>query len=228
MGTLEGISEIVGRAGATGVMGEDLVFSTASRCFWRIDAAEWAEITSPDNWHAFLDGLVCLGAAGADGLGPALVTPPDYDGFIHAQRHFVGGLPDSAVPVESLYAPRDQLVGIDSAPGQGFWMQQPALYMRDLITRLGMAVPEQFRDCPDHLALELDVAASLVACGAKAQADDFIIHRLAWLPKWRSRVAAIAPEGATTPPDLAFHAALGDALINIVASRGNQAAGGDT
>ena len=188
---------------------ESIAFSIASRCFWRIDEDEWTQISDPVSWKTFIKMLTLMGADADAPYMVALANPPSYEQFIHAQRHFVGGLPDSAVPVESLYVTPDQMIVHDADDGEGFWLQQPAAYMRDLVGRLGMEVPPEFSDCPDHLALELDMASMLLASDALEQAADFIPTRLEWLGRYRAKIALLAPQ------DLTFHAALVDALIDI-------------
>ena len=239
-------------------MGDDLVFSVASRCFWHIGEDEWADIADKDIWAQFVEALVRMGARRGAPYMRQLATPPRWEAFRVAQRRFVGGLPSSAVPVESLYATPDQMIVRDPSGKRAYWLQQPALYMRQLIERLGMEVPREFHDCPDHLALELDMASTLLASGASDQAADFIAARLGWLARYRARIAEIAgtsqpterpgasrhadggglggpsarsagqtgapdadseaADAPSAPPDLLFHAALVDALIDVASS----------
>lgn len=224
-------------------MADDLAFSVASRCFWHIGEAEWAEFTDPDAWRQFTVALTRMGADLQAPYMQALATPPSWKQFRIAQRRFVGGLPSSAVPVESLYATPDQMIVRDPLGQRAYWLQQPAIYMRQLVERLGMEVPPEFCDCPDHLALELDMASVLLASGARDQAADFIPTRLGWLRRYRTKIAKLAGTARPTdwpaaprrdgggtaddgadvpdaPPDLAFHAALVDALADVAAAWG--------
>lgn len=196
--------------------------SVASRCFGHINQAEWEELTDPGTWSAFLGALERMGAGSRTACMAVLAQPPDWEGYRQAARHFVGGLPDAAVPVESLYATPDQMILRDPDGRRAFWLQQPALYMRDLIQRLGMDVPPEFRDCPDHLALELDLASLLASSDATEQTADFVANRLQWLDRYRAKMASLAPAGESAPRDLVFHAALVEALSAAVAPWGRQ------
>lgn len=179
-------------------MADDLAFSIASRCFWHIGQDEWADIAASDVWAQFVAALARMGARSQAPYMHRLATPPTWEEFHIAQRRFVGGLPSSAVPVESLYATPDQMIVRDPSGKRAYWLQQPALYMRQLIERLGMEVPHEFQDCPDHLALELDMASTLLALGANDQAADFIADRLGWLARYRARLVEIADTARPT------------------------------
>lgn len=80
--------------------------------------------------------------------------------------------------------------------------------MKDLVERMGMDVPPQFAACPDHLALELDLAAVLLRSGARDAARQFLSERLAWLTAYRMRLLTL---GA----DAGFYIGLVDVLVGI-------------
>ena len=140
----------------------------------------------------------CLPLAGLLSAGEvkALFAPPTYDEKrAFAARHFTGGLPDSAVPVESLYATWSN--GALPSPFSrcaGMYQGDSARYMKDLVERMGMDVPPQFAACPDHLALELDLAAVLLRSGARDAARQFLSERLAWLTAYRMRLLTLGAE----------------------------------
>lgn len=211
---------------STAPMAIDLALSVASRCFWRIDEEEWGSIADTPTWAAFLAALVELGAAPDGRYMAVLQTPPPYTTqHAAAYRRFTGGLPGSAVPVESLYSLPEQRIDPNPNDSTACWLQQPAIYMRDLIGQLGIALPPEFSDCPDHLSLELDLASLLFASNAAEQARSFLAERLAWLPRYRAKIAQLAVPGTSNnpeeaaPEDLAFHAALVDALVDIAAQQ---------
>ena len=109
------------------MMDDAAVFSVLSKCFGSVEKDEWKQMTRSAAWAEFMDGvrrllqddtrfgkqaslIECmhvrvpmqefLSANEVD----ELFCPPLFDekqGF--AARHFTGGLPQSAIPVESLY-----------------------------------------------------------------------------------------------------------------------------
>ena len=106
-----------------------------------------------------------------------------------AARHFTGGLPQSAIPVESLYTDWNPdnvnpLIGKQ----KGLYLGASARYMRALIEQLGLEVPAEYADCPDHLALELDLVAVLLRSGMDAEARQFVAERFDWLTDYRLKL----------------------------------------
>lgn len=104
------------------------VFSILSKCFAPVDKAEWENLSAREAWAEFLDGArFILQNGGSLGLDKspadyrrgnhaplqdflsecevcALFCPPTYEEKRQfAARHFTGGLPESALPIESLY-----------------------------------------------------------------------------------------------------------------------------
>lgn len=82
-----------------------------------------------------------------------LFCPPLFDekqGF--AARHFTGGLPQSAIPVESLYTDWNTPDNVNPLIGKqkGLYLGASARYIRTLIEQLGLEVPAEYADCPDH------------------------------------------------------------------------------
>ena len=106
---------------------DSLVFATLSACFGPVDEGTWAETTAPAAWSEFLTAarrlLQEVRPLSADSSPiehahaatpfseyltetevKALYAPPSFEEKRQfAARHFTGGLPASAVPVESLY-----------------------------------------------------------------------------------------------------------------------------
>ncbi len=198
-------------------MGNPAVFSVAAQCFAGMDEAGYAELTAPEVWEGFVEGLgASVEACASDGRSDAcwidaLKTPPsfaDYDGF--CRRHFTGGLPGSALPVESQYRP-------DAARGAGYGAE-PARYMEELIERMGLSLPPAYRAWPDHLALELDMLAVLQRSGCESEARSFLSERFGWLADYRRRLARL------DDPAAPFFVALVDALVGIVGGEAAKAA----
>ena len=215
------------------MMESDEMLAVLSACFAPVERDEWVQLTTRPVWSDFLDA-VRRALQDGDALGgpaspisrarrrcplqeflsagevKALFAPPTYDEKrAFAARHFTGGLPDSAVPVESLYATWSN--GALPSPFSrcaGMYQGDSARYMKDLVERMGMDVPPQFAACPDHLALELDLAAVLLRSGAHDAARRFLAERLAWLTAYRMRLLTL---GA----DAGFYIGLVDVLVGI-------------
>lgn len=195
-------------------MGTVSVFSIASKCFAPLPKDEYDEMCAPAVWGAFIDDL-------CDAVAPrslyevlserevaALKNPPSYeehDAF--CRRHFTGGLAASAVPVESIYRTRRE----SSEDGKGSYRSDSALYMEDLVRRLGLSLPPEIAAYPDHLALELDMLAVLLRSGCADEARSFLSERFDWLVDYRQQLLRLEDSQA------AFYIALVDVLIGAMA-----------
>lgn len=243
MRAMGGFEPCDGKRRANAAMIDDAaVFSILSKCFVAGDEAEWAELTAPDAWAEFLDGVRLILQNGrilgddasvfermrakraplqdflAQDEVDALFCPPSYEGkcrFI--ARHFTGGLPESAMPVESLYASWDALdVSPCSCSGDGKhggrYLGKSAQYMRALVERMGMTVPKQYSDMPDHLALELDAVAVMLRSGMANEARMFLAERFFWLADYRKRLLRVGERAR-------FYVCLVDVIIGFCAEQ---------
>lgn len=176
-----------------------------SWCFAPVSREEWEVATSANAWSELLEFLAgeTKPSARRNAALERLAIPPSYEEKTRfASRHFTGGLPDSALPVESLYS-RPEAGSFDQA-----YFRESALYMRDLAKSLGLEVPAAFAACPDHLSLELDMAAFLHAANPE-DARDFVAHRFAWLPSYAARLKSINA-------DASFYVAVIEMLTCVV------------
>lgn len=214
-------------------MGDEEMLSVVSKCFAPVDEGEWAEIVSAPLWSEFLDAARrrlqdeqrlgdplsfrtkmrsrCplqdfLSAGEVD----ALFRPPSFEEKrSFAARHFTGGLATSALPVESLYC-RDakRVVGGTVLSRESAYMGNSALYMRETIERMGLSVPPEFVACPDHLSLELDLAAVLLRSGMAQEANAFFVERFEWLGRFRMRLIDLGDQAS-------FYVGLVDVLVGM-------------
>lgn len=229
------------------MMEDAAVLSVLSKCFAPVEEGEWQRIASDAMWPGFLDGIRRLLQDDRD-LGRqvspmgsvhqrcplqeflsaeevnALFRPPTHEEKrSFAARHFTGGLPQSAVPVESLYATWSKEPGAHSPfpQAEGLYLSDAARYMRQLIESMGMEVPEEFSSCPDHLSIELDLAAVMLRSGLRKEAQRFLVERLQWLTAYRMRLLQLADDDAT------FYIGLVDVLMGVCAQQAEcMAAGG--
>lgn len=178
-------------------------FMVLSRCFAPVPSEDWDEIVSAE-WPAFIEGLEAdlPDSPHAHDIVAALATPPtSEEKRTFAARHFTGGLPASAMPIESLYTRKMP----DDLPE---YYQEPALYMKDLIRSVGLAVPEGFATYPDHITLELEMLALLLESN-EGSARDFAMTRFSWLPEFGGKLKAFGAEAS-------FYAAAVDAVLALI------------
>ncbi len=220
------------------MMDDAAVFSVLSKCFGSVEKDEWKQMTRSAAWAEFMDGVrrllqddtrfgkqatpiermhvrapmqEFLSANEVD----ELFCPPLFDeklGF--AARHFTGGLPQSAIPVESLYTDWNTPDNVNPLIGKqkGLYLGASARYMRALIEQLGLEVPAEYADCPDHLALELDLVAVLLRSGMDAEARQFVAERFDWLTDYRLKLLKL-------DDDARFYISLVDVILGICAEQ---------
>ena len=212
-------------------MEDQAVFSMMAQCFGPVEQGDWEALTASALWDDFLGAVRELlqaerplgqAPSGAPSLASrrplqeflseqelcSLFTPPSFEEARRfAARHFTGGLPASAMPVESLYRPWS-LDGSVALPTEGGrYGGQSARYVAELCERLGLEVPPAFAAYPDHLALELDLLAVLLRSGMAPEARTFLMERFAWLTDYRRRLLELG--------DASFHIALVDVILGI-------------
>lgn len=213
------------------------VFVVLSRCFAPVDQHEWNDLVSPEHWEVFLtsarsllqrqEALSC-DVAPLSRIGRpvpfeeflvqdevrALYAPPSASELSSfAARHFTGGLPSSAVPVESLYvAWSNRSQGSLLGNLQGHYCSDAAVRMRDLMATYGLDEKSMIAPYPDHLAVELDFAAFLLKTGNGEDAREFISERFSWLSSYRARMVKLGDEAL-------FHLAIIDLVLGIRAQQ---------
>lgn len=186
--------------------------------FMEADENAWYDYCSNVAWNDVLesfDSLLTRVDAQLDAESrDALAELPSYEQHVSfAAKHFTGGLPQSALPVESLYVGKD--AAIDDPIDGPCYLQQTAYYMRELATRFCVSIPEKLAAMPDHLAVELAIGARLLDTVESdssdnrsvsiADARDYLSTRFAWLDKYRSHLKEI-------PAIPAFYPALAGAV----------------
>lgn len=213
------------------------LFSVMSKCFAPVDDADWTEITRFAVWSSFLEGSR-RALQGEDALAPAecrpgrcpledflsageveaLFAPPTpEEKSAFAARRFTGGLPGSALPVESLYSSWSRDEGTVFGRQKGLYMGESAQYMRDLLGRMGFEVPAEYAACPDHLALELDLLSVMLRSGMVEQARQFLSERFEWLTAYRMRLLDVGEEAR-------FWVGIVDVLMGLAAQQASGSA----
>lgn len=191
------------------------VLGIVAKCFAPCERDEWDELTECAPWAAFIEGCrtqiqknyskhAQLSEFMTRCEVDALHNPPAYAcRQTFAARHFTGGLPESAMPVESLYR---QPSAECANPAYG---GPSARYMADLVSSMGFKMPDVFAPYPDHLALEADVAAILYR-GGSSEADSFVAERFTWLTAYRMKLIDL------TDDDVWFYVGLVDVLMGML------------
>ncbi len=193
-------------------------YSVISRCFGGASEAEWTAMTECRSWAGFLEA--CRVATGCGSLSEclaaraveALHNPPSYQEYrTFCAQHFTGGLPQSAMPVESLYRDDSNLAcSIPfSAHASGAYGGESARYMGDMIVSMGLTLPDAFRAYPDHLSLETDMVAVMLRSGMVQQAGQFAQERFGWLTHYRLKLLSL-PNGSC------FFVALVDVVLSAI------------
>lgn len=219
-------------------MDDATVLRTLALGFMPDTSEAWERVQAPGHWTPFIDGLrrivgdsrplgseiipynnrpkTPLQEVLAEAELQALFAPPGPCAMKEfAQRHFVGGLPCSAVPVESLYVPWAPQGSPSLIHGKGHYQSTSSLIMRDLLAGLGLEPPAALASYPDHLSIQLEVLAYLAEQRLCREADDFLQKRFGWLSEYRGRLVALGKEGR-------FHLALVDAVLAIRAQRARE------
>lgn len=143
----------------------------------------------------------------SDGEASALFAPPSFAELrSFAARHFTGGLPTSAMPVESLYVEWTSRPSMPFSGMKGLYSSDVAAYMKDMARIVGFDIDESLASYPDHLSVELGMAASLIDEGRIEEAHLLVIERTAWLTAYRARLIEAAQ-------DESFHLALVDIVV---------------
>lgn len=213
-------------------MDDARLFAVLAQCFGPVAQDEWERTIGDDEWQALIARLRAL-VQWPDAWGvaapvkrarravplqeflserevDALFSPPSFSlKQKFAARHFTGGLPDSALPIESLHVEwtADPKRGL-FARQKGLYSADTALYMRDLIDGLGLELPESLAAYPDHLSLELDTVSYLLEAGRISDARQLFLERSEWLTAYRLKLVALGEEAL-------FYLAIVDALLGI-------------
>ena len=162
------------------------IFTIVSQLYVEQDQSVYNEITSPEYWrnvieYKYLD----------TSIHEALTCPLPYaEHQRFCRQHFFGGLPESALPVESLYERPEGLASQTAKQGAPY-LGNSARYMIDLISSMGLTLPHEFQAIPDHLSLECDIYTLLRDSNQKENADIFLKERFTWLDSYKNHLDSL-------------------------------------
>jgi TorA maturation chaperone TorD len=129
---------------------------------------------------ALLDGLQVS--------GPQEVFHAELQEEYH--RLFSGGEKESISLIESPHKPwtQDPECRLSFAREKGFLKGDAALHMEAIFQKLCIEVPEPFRDCPDHLVVELEFLSALYGKATDREVKQFIQDHLDWIPQLKKEM----------------------------------------
>jgi TorA maturation chaperone TorD len=100
---------------------------------------------------------------------------------------------DRVCLLESAYRPwtTDQSAGLPGAHDRGYLFSDAAVHMQTLYGIYGLTPPEDFHAAPDHLCLQLEFAAHLLALGQEDRLQTFLAEHLDWVQELAEDAAAV-------------------------------------
>jgi TorA maturation chaperone TorD len=103
---------------------------------------------------------------------------------IEYDRLFSGLSQDSISLAESFYKPwtEDPHCALPFASERGLLMGDSALHLLEVYHRCGLEASEEFKGCPDHIAMELEFLSYLYRWATDIEIKMFIEDHLNWIP----------------------------------------------
>lgn len=126
-------------------------------------------------------------------------------------RCFIGINGPSAVPIESIYKvwTTDKSAQLSIANKKGYLMGDAAIHIRHLLDGLGLEIPEEYRQRPDHLTILLELLAYLINNRNIQEVSGFLRDHFDWLTDFQSKLLEIKA--------LPLYIHLTDCLIKCIA-----------
>ena len=86
--------------------------------------------------------------------------------------------------VESFYKPwtQDPHCSLPFASERGLLMGDSALHLLEIYRQCGLEVSEEFKGCPDHIAMELEFLSYLYQWATDIEIKTFIEDHMDWIP----------------------------------------------
>ncbi|MCK8817018.1 molecular chaperone TorD family protein [Natroniella sulfidigena] len=119
---------------------------------------------------------------------------PDFHQFKQEYlRCFIGMDQPSALPVESIYKvwTTDEQAQINIANEKGYLMGDSALHIKHLIEGLGLEIPEEYKQMPDHLTILLELLVYTIEHCQTDEVKQFLDDHFDWLTDFKERLIEI-------------------------------------
>jgi TorA maturation chaperone TorD len=97
--------------------------------------------------------------------------------------------------VESFYKPwtQDRHCPLPFSTARGLLMGDSALHLSEVYGQWGLELPVEFKSCPDHLVLEMELLSYLYKWAAEAEIRMFIEDHLDWIPLLGEELRRVDP-----------------------------------
>jgi len=102
---------------------------------------------------------------------------------------------DCSSPVESVYKPwtQDPLCSLPFASERGLLMGDSAIHLLEIYRQTGLDVDEEFKGCPDHIVLELELLSHLYRGATDKEVKKFIEDHLDWISLFKEELTKLHP-----------------------------------
>ncbi len=128
-----------------------------------------------------------LGERPIDQLPPLAQYKQEY------MRTMMAGHGRAALPIESIYKiwTTDKSANLNIAQQKGYLMGDSAIHISHLLKTLGLEIPAEFKNMPDHLTILIELLAFLLVNYSGEEVHTFITEHFDWLKDFKAKLEEI-------------------------------------
>jgi putative dimethyl sulfoxide reductase chaperone len=137
---------------------------------------------------------------GTEDLLKGFLTKEEFENLLEDLKNEYGRLfsslsEESISLVESFYKPwtRDASCSLPFASDRGLLMGDSAVHLLEIYHQCGLEVSEEFKGCPDHIAMELEFLSYLYQWATDIEIRKFIEDHLDWIPFLKEELKRFRP-----------------------------------
>lgn len=137
---------------------------------------------------------------GTEDLLKGFLTKGEFENLLEDLKNEYGRLfsslsEESISLVESFYKPwtRDASCSLPFASERGLLMGDSAVHLLEIYHQCGLEVSEEFKGCPDHIAMELEFLSYLYQWATDIEIRKFIEDHLDWIPFLKEELKRFCP-----------------------------------
>jgi TorA maturation chaperone TorD len=155
---------------------------------------ELVKLTHQGTLYSFFEEYIQILGGTKDLLKGFLLKeePEDLWGDLKFEyaRLFSGLSEEFVSLVESFYKPwtRDARCSLSFASEKGLLMGDSAVHLLEIYRQCSLEMSEEFKSCPDHIAMELEFLSYLYQRATDVEIKMFIKDHLDWIPFLREEV----------------------------------------